>query len=300
MLNLCGDLLVRFGGHEQAAGLTVERARIPEFRKRLNEVILENCDEGCFLPVAEYDSEMSLAEVTLETVEALETLEPTGCGNPAPAFLCRGAEVRESRRVGADRSHLKLTLSQGGAERGGIGFGLGDLEEPSPWRADVLFRPTRNEFGGRVSAQVQAQALRKAGPEGEENPEPSSGIFFTRCLQEMTGLAAKQREQAAGNVALRPEYLLKERLDASWAEKEQLGGFYRRMRAFAGGSLADLAAEAGVSQEQALFSLTVYEQLGLIRWSREPFSVAEVRQTGKRDLADSPLVRYVRGMEKTP
>ena len=114
MLSACGeDFFLRFGGHEQAAGLTLPTDRIGEFRRRLNAAIRESCPLECFLPVREYDSEMPLSEVTEATVKRLAALEPTGCGNPAPVFLARGAEVQECRRVGKDRSHLKIALLEG-------------------------------------------------------------------------------------------------------------------------------------------------------------------------------------------
>ena len=159
MLTACGDLLVRFGGHEQAAGLTIAAENIPAFRKRLNEVIREECGEECFHRVMEYDSRLTLDQVTLELIDQLEALEPTGCGNPAPVFLCRNASLQEARRVGKDGSHLKLTLLEEGTLRGGIGFGLGEKADRFPDRADVLFRPTRNEYNGRVSPQLQVQAM---------------------------------------------------------------------------------------------------------------------------------------------
>ena len=297
MLNLCGDLFLRFGGHEQAAGLTIPADRIGDFRRRLNGAIRENCSDACFLPVAEYDCELPLSEVTLETVERLEALEPTGCGNPAPVFFCRGAEVQEARRVGRDRSHLKLSLLQGEALRSGIGFGLGEAANTALTRVDALFRPIRNEFNGRVSAEVQVQALRrvKAG-DGEDGNVAGDG-FFLECLQEMARASSNDTESPAARGGLRPEHLLKERLERVDASREALGKVYKALKRFPGGSLEDLTERAGISREQALFALTVFEQLGLIQWEREPFQVQMIFPEGKQDLAQSSLVRYMRGLE---
>lgn len=74
MLTLCKDLFIRFGGHEQAAGLTMRADLVPELRRRLNLVIAENCDPECFIPVGEYDTELRLEEITLELVEQLKVL----------------------------------------------------------------------------------------------------------------------------------------------------------------------------------------------------------------------------------
>ncbi len=293
MLNRCADLYLRFGGHAQAAGLTLPADRIPEFRRRLNDVLRENCDERCFLPVKEYDSELPLSEVTLEMVDRLEALEPTGFGNPAPAFLCRGADVQEARRVGRDGSHLKLSLHEGGTVRDGIGFGLGDAADQVLHRADIVFRPGRNEFNGRVSAQLQVQAIRAAcGEEDGENTGPDE--FFLRCLQEMVPLSAKKTDYPSAQPAMRPEYLLKDRLDRVDPSREALGNVYRALRDFSGSGPEALADQAGVSREQALFALTAFEQLGLLRWELHPFRVELIPAVRRMDLEQSPAVRYLR------
>ena len=298
MLNRCGDLLIRFGGHEQAAGLTIAAERIPELRKRLNEAVRAECRDSCFLPVKEYDSCLSLGQVTLEMIRDLEALEPTGCGNPAPVFLCRDAGVQEARRVGRDRSHLKLTLLEGGELRDGIGFGLGSAADRMLRRADVLFRPVRNEFGGRVSPQLQVQAIRPAAGQaeagGKENPEG----FFLDCLQEMSLLSAKEEEQSPAEAGLRPEHLLKERLERVDPSREALGEIYRRLKTFRGDSLEALAEEAGAPEEQILFALTAFAQLGLVRWEREPFRAEMLPAARRTDLEQSPAVRYIRQLRQ--
>ncbi len=294
MLNECGDLFVKFGGHAQAAGLTIAAEKIPELRERLNRVIREKCDDRCFLPVAEYDAELPLAEVTLENIGALEALEPTGYGNPAPVLLCRNVSLQESRRVGKDRSHLKLTLLEDGTIRSGIGFGLGDFADQAAERADVLYRPSKNEFNGRILPQLQVQAIRPAAKRMDERKDIPD--FFQECLQEMSLLAAKRKEHIPEAAGLRPEYLLKERLERVDASREGLGAFYRALRDFRGDSPEELAEAAGVSAEQTVFALTAFEQLGLIRWEREPFRAEMIPAQRKTDLEQSPLVRYIRNL----
>ena len=186
MLCTCKDLFERFGGHEQAAGLTMRAELVPELRRRLNLAITENCDETCYIPEKEYDLTLRLSEVDLELIDQLDLMQPTGYGNPAPVFLAHDAHVQEARRVGRDRSHLKLTLLDGGAVRGGIAFSMGDIADEGLERVDVLFSPERTEYMGRVSAQLSVKAVRPA--EGSA-PLPAADAFFRTVLQEMTHLA---------------------------------------------------------------------------------------------------------------
>ncbi|MDY4138240.1 MAG: single-stranded-DNA-specific exonuclease RecJ [Eubacteriales bacterium] len=187
MLSNCRDLFIRFGGHEQAAGLTMEEKLIPELRRRLNLAIRENCDPACFIPAKEYDLALPLSQVNLELIDKMDLLQPTGYGNPAPVFLLRDGQVQLMRRVGKSRQHLKLSLLDGDSVRDGIAFSMGDLAESGMERVDAVFSPERNEFMGRVTAQLQVQAMRPA--EGTA-PLPDGETLFRGLLQEITLLAA--------------------------------------------------------------------------------------------------------------
>lgn len=189
MLTTCADLFLRFGGHEQAAGLTMRAELVPELRRRLNLAIREKCDLTCYIPAKEYDFPLSLESVTLELVDALDALQPTGFGNPAPVFLTCGAQVQQARPVGRDGAHLKLSLLEGDALRDGIAFQQGQLAQEGLDVVDVLYAPERNEFRGRVTAQLQVTAIR---PSAGSVPMPNEGALFRGVLQEIDILAAKK------------------------------------------------------------------------------------------------------------
>ena len=299
-LQSCADLFLRFGGHEQAAGLTVPVRNIPELRIRLNRVIRENCDDHCFYPVREYDGELPLCQVTLDTVDRLRDLEPTGFGNPAPVFLLRGADVPELRRVGRDGSHLRLSLSQEGEIRGGIGFGLGDEADRRYARADVLFRPVRNEYNGRVSVQLHVQAIRPArtGSAGENAVQEEQQLFL-EILQEMSLLAAKKPEYGVAPTLL-PEYLLKEKAKEICMTDEELRRIYVQLRELRGRSFsssAEFALAVDETEERLFTALTAFQQTGLLSWQQEPFQVNLTARPARCAMTDSPLIRYLRGLK---
>ena len=183
-------LFLRFGGHEQAAGLTLKTGLIPVLKRRLNEAIRAGCSLESYIPVEEYDCALRMKEVTLDLVDQLRLLEPTGFGNPAPVFLIRDAEVLSARRVGRDWKHLKLTLTEGGEVRDGIAFGLGALAEGPLSRVDALFVPARNEYMGRVSAQMNVTHMK---PSEGSAALPPEGELFPSLLQELTALASNEK-----------------------------------------------------------------------------------------------------------
>lgn len=160
MLSACADLLEHFGGHEQAAGLTVKEENLPLLRKRLEKVISESAPEETFLPAMEYDLTVPFRTWTPKALELLDRLEPTGCGNPPPLFLLKDAEVQSIRRVGRDGSHLKLTvLDEDLSVVDGIAFSKGEVADEAPRTLDLLYRPVRNDFRGRIAIEAQVAAI---------------------------------------------------------------------------------------------------------------------------------------------
>ena len=161
MLSACEDLLIRFGGHEQAAGLTLRTEDIPALRERLEQVISASADPECFIPSFDYDLAVPFRTWTPETLALLDQLEPTGCGNPPPLFRLENASVQSLRRVGRDGSHLKLSiLDPSGTLIEGIAFGFGEVADASPSALDLLYRPTVNNFRGRTAVEAQVTAIR--------------------------------------------------------------------------------------------------------------------------------------------
>ena len=181
-LEACSDLLLGFGGHELAAGFTIEAENIPAFRKRINQYAREY--RGGQAPVSCLDVDVAIAQpgrVTLEEVEALDTLEPYGAGNVRPVFCLCGATLERAQNVGQNR-HLKLRLSKGSAQFDGIFFSA-TAEScgcvPGS-RVDAAFYLQINEFRGSRAIQLQLVDLRPSlAPSGREE---ESLALLERCI----------------------------------------------------------------------------------------------------------------------
>jgi single-stranded-DNA-specific exonuclease len=111
-LSMCAELLVKWGGHKAAAGLTIATDRIDEFADRFEEVARQYRAE-IFVPYGKVDLQLPLALVGPELVQALEELEPHGMGNPAPVFALRGARFNSARIFGKEQNHLKIEFENG-------------------------------------------------------------------------------------------------------------------------------------------------------------------------------------------
>lgn len=160
----CRDLFVRFGGHAQAAGLTIRKENVPEFRKRLTQAIISQCDPDVFIPTEEYDLELELSEITEELVEAFASMQPTGFGNPAPVFCIRGVHTTDVRSIGKDGAHLRMRLSSGTEMRNAIGFRMGDRAQFIPEVIDAVITVSINQWQERKSVQCELRQLQAYMP----------------------------------------------------------------------------------------------------------------------------------------
>ncbi len=158
-LDQCADLLVRHGGHAAAAGFTVRNENVGALVNRLQAIAAEKLAGVDLRPVVVADMELALDALSFEMYEHLQYLEPTGYGNPSPLFVSRDVQVKSSRTVGRDQSHLKLTVVQNGAMLDAIAFRLGDLKPALPAKVDLLYSFEINEWQGRKSLQLNVKDI---------------------------------------------------------------------------------------------------------------------------------------------
>ncbi|MGX6977849.1 single-stranded-DNA-specific exonuclease RecJ [Vagococcus elongatus] len=118
--------LEKFGGHHMAAGLSLQTTHLEQVRQLLNERIFNMAIDfsiGSPLPV---EDSLSINNISESLIEDLQLLEPFGTDNPSPYFLFKDVGIKETRKIGADKKHLKLVLESSGQTLDTIGFGFGD------------------------------------------------------------------------------------------------------------------------------------------------------------------------------
>jgi single-stranded-DNA-specific exonuclease len=149
-LKMCEDKLIQFGGHKYAAGLTMELARLEEFREAFNAAVKEMMTEELKTPEIRVDCEISLSELSPQFVRLLREFAPFGPSNMKPTFLARNLEVAGTARI-VGRNHLRFRVRQNGALFDAIGFGLGDLlPQVDQGRKDLecVFSVEENDWRG--------------------------------------------------------------------------------------------------------------------------------------------------------
>ncbi len=188
-MSTCRDLFIRFGGHAQAAGLTIEAKNVPEFKRCLSEAIREQAAPEAFIPTEEYDLELELSEMTEAFVDAFSAMQPTGFGNPAPVFCVRGVHTTDVRTIGKDGAHLRMRLAQGSDMRSAIGFRMGDRAANLPEVIEAIITLSINVWQDKRSVQCELRQMQAYMPgkafiaECQRQSEKiSNAMLSTLCL----------------------------------------------------------------------------------------------------------------------
>ena len=149
-----GDLLIAHGGHDQAAGLTIETARIPALLDALNAGAASALS-GCTPTGLEIDADLPVERLELATVDALSVLEPFGAGNPRPLLRLRGARLNSYQALGQDGRHLKLKLASPRGEVGVLAWNAASRsrELVGRRRLDVLLTLGDDRWNGQRRLQ---------------------------------------------------------------------------------------------------------------------------------------------------
>ena len=160
-LSECRDLLIRFGGHKAAAGVSIDASRVDEFAQRFNDVARSKLTPEDLQPELRIDAEISIDQVTDELESLLRHFEPFGVGNPTPVFMSRGVRLSVPPRVvGTDG--LKLRIAGSTHDREALGWGMGELASELPLEApiDIAYRLERDTYQGESRLQLRIADIR--------------------------------------------------------------------------------------------------------------------------------------------
>ena len=155
-LEHCSDLFVKFGGHKQAAGLTMEAGRLPEFRARINAYADHVIEPDQLRPRLRIDGPLSLRAITHDLVRGLDLLGPFGLANPRPVFHASGVEIVDGPRTIKER-HLKMTLAQDGRRFRAIAWRAAERAEfleKNRAAVNLAFSLDRNEYQGETYLEL--------------------------------------------------------------------------------------------------------------------------------------------------
>lgn len=159
-------MLVKYGGHAQAAGMTIKNEHLERFYEKFNALVEERLAGIVTEPEITIDVPLESSLLSPQLARELTRFAPFGEGNPEPVFSLEKVEVRDIRMVGNGQKHLKLVLGVAGDSQAfdAIGFSLGerfpDLKKGD--RVDVAFTLSENTWQGRTDLQLKICDIRPA------------------------------------------------------------------------------------------------------------------------------------------
>jgi single-stranded-DNA-specific exonuclease len=163
-LERCAHLLVRFGGHKQAAGLSLEAGRIREFRRAVNDVADETLGPDDLMPRLRVDADLTFRAITGDVAFGIASLAPFGAGNPRPVFAARRVEIIDGPRKLKER-HLKMALKQDGRIFRAVAWRAAERNDyltEHKAALDVAFSLEQNQYNGETRTELTVADMKQS------------------------------------------------------------------------------------------------------------------------------------------
>lgn len=157
-LQACADHLAGFGGHEMAAGMSLNKDQLAGFAEALEAHARAKLSVDDLTPKLRHDGIMLLEEIDLEILRQLESLAPFGMGNPEPLLVVESVRAMRVQTVGDN--HLRFTVCQGAFSHPAIAFGMLSRREEFQGEVDLLVTPQINRYNGREMVQLRVKDVR--------------------------------------------------------------------------------------------------------------------------------------------
>lgn len=270
----CGDLLIKFGGHPMAAGITLKPENIEAFRKRINRYAAEHFPQMPTQTVT-LDCKLNPAALSVSMAQSLTQLEPFGNGNPQPVFGLFNMDLSNVTPVGGG-GHLRLTLEKNGAVITAMRFNTKPEELPYHIgdKIDLAVQLEAREFRGQPSLTVIVRDMKFAAFNTEKN---------------IASLASFEKWQ-------RGEVLSAEDKNRLYPDRACLAAIYRALRTVNGKETDQVrfVSQFGKDMTLGLFktALLVFEERGLVHSEivDDTFTAALIETSGKTDITRSPVL----------
>ena len=162
-LSYCSDCLMKYGGHELAAGLTVKKENIPVLREKMNQFAKEKYNTKYFVEEIIYDGKITEKDITLEMTDSLELIQPCGMGNTAPLFMIEKVKISGLSFFGEGK-HVRMRFHKKGVSVYVIGFGVGTTSSVKMLRdgdiVNALVTPYTNDYRGKKMPALKLKDIK--------------------------------------------------------------------------------------------------------------------------------------------
>jgi single-stranded-DNA-specific exonuclease len=161
-LNECSDIILKFGGHKSAAGLSIKAENLEVFREKFNSAVKKQMNMEDLIPTILADTEIEISQLTPKFFENLKRIEPFGPSNMRPVFVAKNLKHKyPPKTIGKNNEHLKMYISGGGYSIDAIGFGFGDRikELRNAQNFTICFVLGENTYMGKSELQMEIRGI---------------------------------------------------------------------------------------------------------------------------------------------
>lgn len=197
----CSDLLIRFGGHTMAAGLSIKEENLEAFRRRFDQAIAAQLEGRDLVPRITYDCSLPLNEVHEENIALINRMAPFGQGNPSPSFLFEELNKEGARQMGKENDHLRLRVSGQGNQLDAVAFGQGFRMAALPDSLRLVGSVEENNFMGKTSLQLMVKHILP----GKHALPDSLSITAKSLTKNLQAAATIRQEEKAAPLPSLPE-----------------------------------------------------------------------------------------------
>ncbi len=163
-LEYCQDILVKYGGHKLAAGVTLCTSDIPSLRRRLNDYVNQEFLSAVTSKSIQIDGELDICNVDIDLAKSLDQMAPFGQDNSRPTFLARNIRISEFRKVGKNGNHLKIRVCKSGEFLDAIGFNSGEIADSIAYNEDydIVYNIEVNQWNGKETVQIRIRDMKSS------------------------------------------------------------------------------------------------------------------------------------------
>lgn len=285
-ISSCKNLLIKYGGHELAAGLTIDKNNVAEFRKAINEYASKSFDFSSVCNYIDADFEIDVKDITVDHAKQLQSMEPFGLQNPLPMFFIKDVCIKELYSIG-DGKHIKMIIEKNSCLATALYFGMpidrfGFAEGDT---VDLMCNMDINDFRGTLSVQVVIKDVRMSEKDSLEKLSNESAFEAV-----MNGNYSVSETDIPTMSDFRAAFLYL---------KSAVNGFNAEKTISVWKCSKELSRQYSFNCSHLKFNLilSVFEEMGLINLNREDNDSAVVslcKTVGKVNIEESKFLSELR------
>ena len=155
------DLLIKYGGHPQACGFTIDPKNLEEFKTKIQDIANQQLKNKKFEKTIDIEMQVNFEDINWDLADIVDKFAPFGKDNEEPLFVSQDVSISALRKVGKDQTHLKMEFTKGEKRIGAIAFGMGSFELSVGDKVDIVYNLSINQWNGNREIQLMIKDIKQ-------------------------------------------------------------------------------------------------------------------------------------------